>query len=258
MTIKEMKERGEKDDKVKFLGKVKNVYDAKDLTPEQKAKAKYTVSRQNVIVEDDTDNIQIIISHKKKEFEYTQGIIGKEVEVDGKLTLWEGKIKVFGKLIFKEGEAPAQKDNSTMVKPATVSVLPAGVELRKISLRMAIEFWGSRIGHEKEEKGVIETAEKFKEYLIGKEKIKKTSGQKEKQKEEPKELEGAKSEEQVITLGQDKIELINKIMEIREKKGINMDVFNDLIKNKDIKKIEMGELLKLKERLEKTTDEIPF
>ena len=198
------------------------------------------------------------MNHKTKESEYTKYIIGKEVEVDGKISEWEGKKNIFGKLVFKEGEAPAQKDNSTIVRPAMTSVLPAGVELRKISLKMAIEFWGSRIGHEKDEQGVIETAEKFKEYLIGKEKIKKTSGQKEKQKEEPKELEGAKSEEQVITLGQDKIELINKIMEIREKKGINMDVFNDLIKNKDIKKIEMGELLKLKERLEKTTDEIPF
>ena len=76
MTIKEIKAKGEKDDKIKFIAKVENVYDAKELTPEQKAKAKYTFSRQNAIVEDGTDNIQVIVSHKNKEAEYNKDIIG--------------------------------------------------------------------------------------------------------------------------------------------------------------------------------------
>jgi len=257
MSIKELKAKGEKDDKIKFTGKVKNVYDAKDLTPEQRAKAKYTVSRQNVIVEDDTDNIQIIISHKKKELEYGKDIIGKEIEVDGKLTLWEGKVKVFGKLIFKEGEMPAKKDNSTIVRPATISVLPAGVELRKISLNMAIEFWGSRIGHEKDEDGIIKTADKFKTYLIGAEKKERVSGQKKKEKkEEPKKLEGAKSDEQVIKINN--VPLINEIMQLKEDHHLDAETFAVHCNNKDIKTLSIEELKALKKKLENLTEEIPF
>ena len=257
MTIRELKERGEKDDKIKFTGKVENVYDAKDLTPEQKAKAKYTISRQNVIVGDGTDTIQIIISHKKKEFEYAQDIVGKEVEVDGKLTLWEGKIKVFGKLIFKEGEAPAKKDATTMVKPAKTSVLPAGVEIRKISLKNAIEFWGSRIGEKMEEQKILTTANVFCNYLTGGDKIRKTSNQKEeKKKKEPKELEGTKSDEQVIKI--DNVPLINEIMQLKEDHHMDAETFAVHCDNKDIKTLSIEELKALKTKLENLTEEIPF
>lgn len=257
MTIKEIKAKGEKDDKIKFTGKIENVYDAKDLTPEQKAKAKYTVSRQNVIVGDGTDSIQIIISHKKKELEYAQDIVGKEVEIDGKITLWEGKTKVFGKLNFKEGEAPISKDDSTIVKSTTVSVLPARVELRKISLGMAIEFWGSRIGHEKDEKGVIETADKFKAYIVGTEKKEKASGQKKKEKkEEPEKLEEAKSEEQVIEINN--VPLINEIMQLKEDHHLDAETFAVHCDKKDIKTLSIEELKALKVKLENLTEEIPF
>lgn len=256
-TINEIKNKFEKDDKVKFTAKVENVYDAKELTPEQKAKAKYTFSRQNVMVKDETDIIKVIVSHKNKEMEYGQDIVGKEVEVDGKVSIWEGKKNIFGKLIFKEGETPIQKDNSTIVKPATISILPAGIELKKISLKMAIEFWGSRIGHEKDEDGVIVTAEKFKEYLVGKDKIEKVSGQKKKQKkEEPKELEGAKSEEQVIKINN--IPLINSIMQLKEDHHLDAETFAIHCDKKDIKTLSIEELKALKTKLENLTEEIPF
>lgn len=262
MTIKEIKAKGKKDDKIKFTAKVKNVYDAKELTPEQKAKAKYTFSRQNAIVEDGTDSIQVIISHKDKESEYKKDIIGKEIEVDGKITFWEGKMKIFGKLLFKIGEAPVSKDNSTIIKSATVSVLPAGIELRKISLGMAIEFWGSRIGHEKDEEGVIETADKFKAYLIEIDKIKKSSGRKKEQKEEKpkeeesKELEGTKSEEQVIKINN--VPLIDEIMQLKEDHHLDAETFAVHCNKKDIKTLSIEELKALKVKLENLTEEIPF
>lgn len=253
MTIKELKAKGEKEDKVKFIAKVKNVYDAKE------AITKYTVSRQNIIVEDENDNIKIIVSHKKKEDEYEQDIVGKEVNVEGKISLWEGKMNIFGKLIFKEGEAPLKKDNSTIVRPATISVLPAGIELRKISLKMAIDFWGSRIGHEKDEKGIIETADKFKDYLIGKEKASSQKNQKKEKKEEKSEIEKEgeeiKKEEEIST---EKIALINKVMKLKEDHHLDAETFAIHCDKKDIKTLSIEELKVLKTKLENLTEEIPF
>ena len=252
MTIKEIKAKGEKDDKIKFIAKVKNVYDGKEVD------LKYTKLRQNVMVEDESDSIKVIISHKEKKYEYTKDIIGKEVEVEGKISIWEGKVNIFGWLKFKEGEVPAKKDDSTIIRPATISVLPAGIELRKISLGMAIEFWGSRVGHEKDEKGIIETADEFKAYLIGVDKIEKSSGQKkkEKAKEEPKELEEMKSDEQVIKINN--VPLINEIMQLKEDHHLDAETFAVHCDKKDIKTLSIEELKALKVKLENLTEEIPF
>lgn len=253
ISIKDLKEKGEKDDKIKFTAKVKNVYDAKELTPEQKAKAKYTFSRQNIVVEDGTDNIKIIISQKIKEDEYTKDIIGKEVEVDGKLSIWEGKKNIFGKITFKEGEEPKKitTNVSNQIKPAT-SALPPIVEIRKMSLKLAVDFWGSRIGHEKDEKGVIKTAGLFKEYLLGK--AEETTQRKQKQ-EEPK--EEAKPEEKK-ELNAEKIALINSIMNLKEEKHLNTDTFAHYCNGKNVKELSIEELEKIKKQLEGLTEEIPF
>ena len=254
MNIKELLERGEKDDKVKFSGKVKNVYDSKE------AVTKYSVSRQNIVVEDNTDSIKVIVSHKTKEDEYTKDIIGKDIEVDGKLSIWEGKKNIFGKLIFKNGEPKKTTTNvSNQIRPAT-SALPAIVEIRKMSLKLAVDFWGSRIGHEKDEKGVIKTADLFKEYLLGKAE---KATQKKQKIEEPK--EEAKSEEKEAKkpegeaeLSSAKIALINSIMSLKEEKHLNTDTFAHYCNGKNIKELSIEELEKIKKQLEGLTEDIPF
>jgi len=256
MTIKEIKEKGEPKDKVKFSAVVKNVYDAKAATPAPGSKSK-VISRQNIIVEDSTDTMKVIVSHYSKSTEFTNDIIGKEVNVDGTLTEWEGKMNIFGKLIFKEGEKPISEDSSTIVKPSTASVLPAGIELRKVSLKMAIEFWGSRIGHEKDENGVIETADKFKTYLVGTGKEEKTSGKKKEQKvEEPK--EEPKSEKKEEKLSAEKVTLINEIMSLKESHNLNADTFAHYCSNKSIKEMSIEELEKAKTDIGNLTEDIPF
>lgn len=259
MNVKEIKAKGENDDKIKFTGKVKNVYDAKDLTPEQRAKAKYTVSRQNIMVGDDSDSIKVIVSHKKKEHEYTKDIVGREVEVDGKISLWEGDVNVFGKLVFKTGEEPIKKDASTMVKPATTSILPTGMEIRRVSLKRAMEFWQARIGEPMEEAKILATADVFCEYISGNIKIEKVSGQKKEQKsEESKELEEKKEGEQVIKPETNTVPLINEIMQLKEDHHLDAETFAVHCDKKDIKTLSIEELKVLKKKLENLTEEIPF
>lgn len=256
MTIKEIKERGEKDDQVKFKAKVKNVYDAKELTPEQKAKAKWTKTRQNVVVEDKTDSIQVIISHKELKDEFKQDIVGEEIRVDGKVTLWEGKTKIFGKLIFKPREDSRKKDTSTTVKPSTISVLPAGVEIRKIALKDAIEFWNARIGDKMEENKILTTANIFNNYLLGKFRPGKST-QGEGQKEEgPKESKDTKTEKQVVKV--DNVPLINEIMQLKEDQELDTETFAKYCNGKDIKTLPVKELEEIKKKLEGITQDIPF
>lgn len=257
MTIKEIKEKGEKDDKIKFTGKVKNVYDATELTPEQKAKAKYTFSRQNVMVGDDTDVIKVIISHKSKEVEFGQDIVGKEVEVDGKLSIWEGQINIFGKLAFKEGEVPKATGTSVVAKTTKTSAMPVVVEVREASLKLSMEFWTARIGEKMDESKVMRTADKFFLYLTGKANIQKETVEKvEKKEEEPKELKGKKSEEQVIKVNN--VPLINEIMQLKEDHHVDDAVFLAYCDGKDIKELTILELEVVKGKVKETTGEVPF
>ena len=137
------------------------MYDAKE------AVTKYSVSRQNIMVEDESDIVKVIVSHKTKEDEYTKSIVGKEVEVDGKISIWEGKINIFGKLIFKEGEAPAGTAIAKTSKAMPVLTVPINVKVRGISLERAIQFWSAHIGVPVEEDKVLATAKVFEKYIIG-------------------------------------------------------------------------------------------
>ena len=161
MNIKELKERGEKDDKVKFSAKVITVYDAKELTPEQKAKSKYTFSRQNAIVDDESESIKVIISHKTKEDEYGQDVVGKIVDVDGKISIWNEEKNIFGKFIFKPGEGsskPPKESQSVVQGTKPKASMPIVVEVKKISLELAITFRTARVGEKMEETKVIKPA----------------------------------------------------------------------------------------------------
>ncbi len=265
MTIKELKERGEKEDKVKFPGKVKNVYDAKELTPEQKAKAKYTTSRQNVMVEDSTDIIKVIISHKTKDVEYGQDIVGKEIEVDGKISIWEGKKNIFGKLIFKEGEAPAQKETASRTTGGKIqpSAMPIIVEVRKASLRFALDFWTARIGDKMKEDKIIKTADSFYLYLTGKANIAEVKAkvqkieeqEKEEKSEVEKEGEEIKKEEEISAA---KVTLINEVMALKESQHMDGEVFLGYCDGEDIKTLTIEKLKEIKKKLNEQTENIPF
>ena len=265
-TINEIKNKFEKDDKVKFTAKVENVYDAKELTPEQKAKAKYTFSRQNVMVKDETDIIKVIVSHKNKEMEYARDIIGKEVEVDGKISIWEGKMNIFGKITFKEGEAPVQKGTASKAAGGRTqsSTMPIVVEVRKASLRFAIDFWTAHIGKEMKEDKIIKTADRFYAYLSGKAIIK-TSNQEKQDKEEKlekeekseieKEGEEIKKEEEISAA---KVVLINEVMALKESQHINEEVFKGYCNGENIKTLTIEKLKEIKKKLNEQTEEIPF
>jgi hypothetical protein len=255
LTIKEIKEKCEKDDKVSFKGEVKAVYAGVE------AITKYSVLRQNVIIKDETDEIKVIISHKAKEDEYTKEIIGKQIEiVNGKVSEYNNQKNIFvSKLTFKEGEAPQQKDTSTTIRPATTSILPAGAEIRKVSLMGAIQFWGSHIGFAGNEEEIIVTAKKFETYIRGS--IAKTKTEiKPKPEDKPIEKKELPKDEsrQVIVLEQEKIKLINEIMELKETQNIDAESFASYCDDKDIKTLSIEALRELKKRLESFTDDIPF
>jgi len=260
MSIKEIKEKGEQDDKFKFTGVVKNVFEAKNATPAPGSKSK-VVSRQNVMIGDATDEIKVIISHYSKSTEYDKSIIGKEIQVDGKLTFFtlEGKThkNIFGKLIFKEGDEPIKKelDSPVGIKSGILSTTPSDSDLRSTSLKRAMEFWTARIGDEMIEQKIIATAEVFYKFIAGN--PAKISGQsKAKVTEEKKELTTGRSAEQVIKI--DNIPLINEIMGLKEEHHLNKDQWEGYTRGKDIKEMATKELEELRDTLKDFTDEIPF
>jgi hypothetical protein len=187
-------------------------------------------------------------------------IIEKEVEVDGKLSIWEGKKNIFGKLIFKTGEAPASKTTATTKGTAKVSTIPIVIEVRRASLKLALEFWTARIGDKMEEGKIIKTANRFYLYLTGKtDKVtvqkKGTVREEEEKAEVEKEGEDIKKEEEMSAK---KVKLINEVMTLKESHKIDAEVFKSHCNGKEIKILTIEELEKIKKILNEQTDEIPF
>lgn len=254
ISIKDLKEKGETDDKIKFTGKVKDVYDPKE------AVTKYSISRQNIIVDDGTASVKVIVSHKTKEDEYQKDIIGSEVEVDGKLSIWEGKKNIFGKLTFKGDEPKKTTTNVFNQAKSAITVLPPSTEIRKASLKLAIDFWTSRIGIEVEENKVLATARVFEKYIVGDKIIitrkKETTKKEEKEKAEI-EKEGKEIAEEE-KLSAEKITLINEVMSLKESNRLDTETFAEYCKGKDVKTLSIEELKELGKRLQEITSDIPF
>ena len=254
ISIKEMKLKGEQDDKVKFTAKVKDVYKAKDVPLTEKNK--YTVARQNVLVEDESDSIKVIISFKSKDDVYSRDIIGKEVEVDGGLSIWDGKMNIFGKLIFKEGEAPAR--TAIIEKPKGISMpdtILTDIKIREEALKRAMEFWTARIGDKMEEQRIITTAKVFEKYIAGDKITFKKETVKEEKSEIEKEGEEIEKEEKISA---EKITLINEIMGLKESQHVDGEVFKDYCDGEDIKTLTIEKLKEIKKKLNEQTEDIPF
>jgi hypothetical protein len=253
LTIKEIKEKGEKDDKVSFEGEVKAVYAGVE------AKTKFSNYRQNIMIKDGTDEIKVIYSYKEKEEEYPREIIGKKIEASGKVSIYNNQKNIFGKLIFAEGEAP-KLDAPTNIKSSMTSIsIILDIEIRKASLEGAIQFWGAHIGFNENEENIILTAKKFETYIRGST-IKTKIETKPKPEDKPIEKKELPKDEtkQVIVPEQDKIKLINEIMELKETQNIDAESFASYCDDKDIKTLSIEVLKELKKRLENFTDDIPF
>ena len=263
MTIKEILEKCEKKDKVSFKGVVKAVYDGAE------AKTKYTNFRQNLVIKDDTDEIRVCYNYKVKEEEYPKDIVGKEITIiDGVFSEYVNQKgvnqkNIFGKLTFKEGEAPIQKIAEPIVTQSNKTSMPIIVEVKKASLKLAMEFWTARIGDEMKEEKIIKTADVFYLYLTGKTNIakvqtrvqKEEKQEKEEKSEIEKEGEEIKKEEEISAA---KIVLINEIMVLKESQHVDGEVFKDYCDGKDIKSLTVEKLEKIKKKLSEQTEEIPF
>ena len=260
LTIKEIKEKCEQDDKITFPGKVKIVFPVNVLAEDKVTK--YAKARQNVIIKDDTGEIKVIITFKELGNDYSKAIEGKDVEVSGKVSIYNDEKNIFGKLTFAEGDEPkkATTNVSNQIRPAT-SALPPVIEVRKASLELAMGFWTARIGEKMEEKKIIETANKFYIYLTGK--AEKVSGQKKEtnKKEEKEKAEIEKEGKDIVEeekLSAEKIILINSAMKLKEEHHLDTETFAEYCNGKDIKELTIEELKKLESKLKEITGEIPF
>lgn len=143
-SIKEIKEKFEKDDKVEFSGIVKKVNNFNDKP------TKFAIGNQGILITDGNDDIKVIVTIKDNSMIYQKEIEGKRVHVSGKLSEWEGVKNVFGKIEFMDElpEKPEKQDDKNKLE----------------MLKLAIQF----AGKEMNAKEVIETAEIFYNYIYGK------------------------------------------------------------------------------------------
>lgn len=143
-SIKEIKEKFEKDDKVEFSGIVKKVHNFNDKP------TKFAIGNQGILITDGNDDIKVIVTIKDNSMIYQKDIEGKRVHVSGKLSEWEGVKNVFGKIEFMDelSEKPEKQDDKNKLE----------------MLKLAIQF----AGKEMNAKEVIETAEMFRNYVYGK------------------------------------------------------------------------------------------
>lgn len=238
VTIKEIMGRAQQDDKVEFKGKVKKVFEFKAK------KTKWTVGTQGIIVQDDTDEIKVIVNIKNEQVTYDNSIEGKEVEVHGKVSIYNNNKNIFGKLILDEPE-PINRKSSEMPQAS-------GKEKIKLScLQRAIEFAQKFSPSEYTTDEIIDVAKKFERYVTGeilKPKI-----------ELPKD-EVSQVEEEKLT---EKEKLIKSIEEIAEdKKELAWNLIENVLKNKGKKNIEdlnMTELRALENSVAGVhSEEVPF
>jgi len=263
MTIKEILEKCEKKDKVSFKGIVKAVYDGAE------SKTKYTNFKQNVVIKDDTDEIRVCYNYVEKEEECPKDIVGKEIEiVNGVFSEYVNQKginqkNIFGKLIFKEGEEPIRRKAEPNVTEDKKTSMPLIVEVRKTSLKLAMDFWTARIGDKMEEDRIIRTADRFYLYLTGKANMAKVETKVEKiEKEEEEEKaeieeegEEIKKEEEISAAN---VILINEVMALKESQRIDEEVFKGYLGGRNIKALTIEELKTIKRILNAQTEDIPF
>ena len=209
LTIKEIKEKCENDDKVNFKGTVDKVWDFNEK------ESKFSIGYQNIIVKDDTDKIKVIFSSIKTKADiHSNSIEGKEVEVSGKVTVYKGETNVFGKLTFKD----EQKEKPGAGQgPGTLLSVAGGItkeEIRLKCLSFALEMYKKdAIPVPK----IIEIADIFEKHVYQKtlditQKPGTTTGKRE-NKDQPKGADGNGE------LSPEHIKQINMLMALAENRG---------------------------------------
>ena len=148
-------------------------------------------------------------------------------------------------------------------KASAVSSMPVIVEVRKVSLKLAMDFWTARIGDKMEEDRIIRTADRFYLYLTGKANMAKVETKVEKiEKEEEEEKaeieeegEEIKKEEEISAAN---VILINEVMALKESQRIDEEVFKGYLGGRNIKALTIEELKTIKRILNAQTEDIPF
>ena len=263
LTIKEIKEKCENDDKVNFKGIVDKVWDFNEK------ETKYSIGYQNIIVKDDTDKIKVIFSKIKTKADiYSTSIEGKAVEVSGKVTIYKGETNVFGKLIFEEKEGlkdPTGVKSGISQKPATELSIAGGITEEEIRLKCLSIALAIYRGDSPNSTDVIRMANIFEKYVCqGTLNVtqKPTTGEKE---EKPKPETGKQKNDSGNgeELSPEHIKKINLLMALAENRGKEGKVYlNDLIVVKGYKTIKEfldEDIKEATDKLERMgTEEIPF
>lgn len=255
LTIKEIKERCEKDDKVDFKGIVEKVFQFNEK------KTDYKIGYQNIIVKDDTDKIKVIFTIKKsKEELYDSSIEGKKVDVSGKVSIYNEQTNVFGKLIFEEDKKKLESPKGIQSGIGQVLTTP---EITKEEIRMRCLELAQKLLKEDNPgtKEIILAASKFEGYIYNPGvtiEIQKTKGSKTTKKK--KEEEGEEPKGKLTT---DQIKKINTLMALAENRGEEgKDIISEITERQNYKSVKEFNEEDIKEasgRLEQLgSEDIPF
>ncbi len=265
LTIKEIKEKCETDDKVNFKGIVDKVWGFNDKP------SKYSIGTQNIIIKDDTDKIKVIFSKiKKPEDVYKEDIEGKEVEVSGKVSIYNEEVNIFGDLKSKEEKEPKDQGGAvaTSIGELRVARQPG---LTRPEVRLKCLFLAKEVFVSTELKtkiqDLINAARILEEYVCKGTVAAAARGAKRKEQEQPddgpRESEEEEKEEPKTKLSPEKVKQINMLMALAENRGEEgKNYLNDLIVLKGYKSIKefLDEDIKEanKELEEMGSDDVPF
>ena len=252
LTIKEIKDRCEKDDKVDFKGIVEKVYQFNDK------KTEYRIGYQNIIIKDDTDSIKFIHTIKKSKDElYDSSIEGKKVEVSGRVSIFNEQTNIFGKLKFEE---EAKELKSPVGVQSGIGQVLTAPEVTKEEIRIRCLELSQKLLKDDNPgtKDIIDAAAKFEGYVYNPKKIERahtTTKDKTSQKEKEEEPKGKLSTEQ--------IKKINTLMALVENRGDEgKDIITEITERQNYKSIKDFNEEDIKEasgRLEQLgSEDIPF
>ena len=260
LTIKEIMDKCESDDKVNFKGTIEKVFQFNDKP------SKYKIGYQNIIVKDQTEKIKVIYDIKKMEDLLESNIEGKEVEVTGTVSMYQGQVNIFGKLKFedgiKESKSPKGIQSGVGVAPMTeLKVTKAeGITIEEIRIKcikLSLELYKNET--EKTTKEIIASAKIFEEYVS----LEVTSQKKQttkKKEEKPKEKKESGNGDQ---LSVEHIKKINTLMALVENRGeTGKAIISKIILKKGYKTVKDFTETDIKEASKSLetigTDEIPF
>ena len=271
LTIKEIKEKCEADDPVKFKATVDKVWDFKEKI------TKYYIGYQNIIVKDDTDKIKVIFSKiKKQEDIYKDDIEGKEVEISGTVSFYtnpnsgEKEINIFGALTFeKEEEEPKTQGGAVETGELRVAKQPGltGSEIRLKCLFIAkgiLALDNPKAIDLVEQAIILERYVRSSPGIVGaKPKETKKKEQQPEREQQEEDDESKKENGDVGKLSQERIKQINMLMALAENRGEKGKyIISDKVKRegyKSAKELTDQDIKDLTRELEEMgTEDIPF